>query len=274
MDIATAQLPAQSGDDRILTTPDSVIVLDGASSFAPGIACAGDFVDALGNELERRARGAHDELQAVLYQAIADTADKLNLTPGSSPSSTVAILHVNMKTVDVLVLGDSPVIVGRNDGSYETILDDRLSQLRLPETQRYRSRLHSGTGYDEEHRAILAELQRSERIHRNRQGGYWIAEADPAAANQALVARYMRQDIAWAILATDGAADPLAPLGISWPQVARMDTGELSALLARCHQWESVDDPHGQQHPRAKRHDDKTIAVVQLPPHGDTSDRR
>ncbi|MGW4330277.1 hypothetical protein ACWEKR_30860 [Nocardia sp. NPDC004573] len=157
------------------------------------------------------------------------------------------------------------MVIGSLDDSYKVLVDERLTELNLPESERYRSRLKAGTGYDDEHRAILSQLQHAERIHRNQPGGYWIAEADPAAANHAMIAQFPRQSVSWAALATDGAAESLVPLGISWPQIAHMSENELSNALARCHQWETVSDPDGQHHPRAKRHDDKTLVVVRLP---------
>ncbi|WP_280315710.1 PP2C family serine/threonine-protein phosphatase [Nocardia abscessus] len=264
MQLATAQLAAQSGDDRIAATDNSVVVLDGASCFTPQGTAAGTFVDALSNELVHHLHSGHKDLRNALSSAIATTKDQLSLEPGSSPSSTVAIVRFNRHTIETLVLGDSMIVIGENDDSYDVVVDERLAELDLPEARLYQRRLEAGAGYDDKHRAILAQLQRSERAHRNRQGGYWIAEADPAAANHALVAQYPRQDTEWVILATDGAAEPLTTLGISWPQVARMNEVELSALLSLCHQWESTEDPDGQQQPRAKRHDDKTLAVIRL----------
>ncbi|MET8875572.1 hypothetical protein [Nocardia sp. NPDC004604] len=212
----------------------------------------------------RLLRHSRSDLDTILYEAIASTAKRLQLHPGSAPSSTVAILRVNSTTIDSLVLGDSSVVIGGADDSYDAITDDRLSQLRLPESSLYRSRLDSGTGYDTEHHALLAELQRRERTCRNTHGGYWIAEANPDAANHAFVTRYARSAVPWAVLATDGASDPLVSLGVSWPEVARLNADELANLLTRCHRWESDTDPNGQQQPRPKRHDDKAIAVVRL----------
>lgn len=264
MQVAAAQHPSQSGDDRIVTTDDSVVVLDGASCFAADGVPAATFVDTLSEELVHYLRSENRDLPSVLSSAIAATTVRLDLRPGSAPSSTVAMLRINQETVETLVLGDSTAVVGTPEGTYDVVVDDRLAQLDLLESRLYRNRLEAGAGYDAEHRAILAELQRKERLNRNRDGGYWIAEADPSAANHALVASYPRSQVSWIALATDGAAEMLAPLGITWPDVARLDSLGLAAVLARAHRWEADDDPHGQQRPRAKRHDDKTVAVVHL----------
>ncbi len=68
----------------------------------------------------------------------------------------------------------------------------------------------------------------------------------------------------WLILATDGAADTIAALGVTWAEIAEMDNAALRALLEKCYDWEESTDPNGIAFPRAKRHDDKAIAAIRL----------
>ncbi|MGX1774842.1 hypothetical protein ACWIGW_22205 [Nocardia brasiliensis] len=172
-------------------------------------------------------------------------------------------MRIGLRTVDVLVLGDSCATVRSTVGTTTTHTDNRLSDLNLPEAEQYRNRLAHGHGYDETHRGILASLQRAERRRRNRQGGYWIAEADPIAAYQSVTATYLRGTTKWAILATDGATDTAPQVIPGWPSIAASaDSAELLDLLRRCHDWEANTDPNGIRVPRSKRHDDKTVAVV------------
>ncbi|WP_069164033.1 PP2C family serine/threonine-protein phosphatase [Nocardia altamirensis] len=260
MNISTAQLPARSGDDRVLVAANGVVLLDGATAFDPDMPSASAYVDVLAEELNRRLDSSQD-LRTILSDAIAATASVLRLQPGQAPSSTVSVLRTNQGTADLLVLGDSPVVVGR-DGSHDLITDRRMAELNLPESERYRERLASGSGYDQHHYSLLRSLQRRQRERRNRPDGYWIAEADPSAADHAIVANYRLQEIDWIVLATDGASNPLRPLSISWAEVAQMDTPGLTRLLARCQEWEAEVDPCGQLQPRSKRHDDKSIVVA------------
>ncbi|WP_433664704.1 PP2C family serine/threonine-protein phosphatase [Nocardia sp. CA-128927] len=262
MNIATAQLPAQSGDDRVIVSAHGVVMLDGATTFDPDMPSASAYVDVLAEELNRRL-GSSQDLRTVLSDAIAATADQLRLEPEHAPTSTVSVLRTNPGTVDLLVLGDSPIVVGRN-GSADLITDRRMAELNLPESEQYRQRLASGSGYDEHHYNLLRSLQRKQRNHRNQPGGYWIAEADPSAADHALVTNYRLHEIDWVVLATDGASNPLGPLNVSWAEVARMDACGLAQLLTRCQRWETEIDPCGQLQPRSKRHDDKSIAVATL----------
>jgi hypothetical protein len=68
--------------------------------------------------------------------------------------------------------------------------------------------------------------------------------------------------IEWAVLATDGAADLIEHAGHRWHRIALYGHAQLTALLARIHEWEDTSDPNGRHLPRAKRHDDKTIAAL------------
>lgn len=260
MHVSLAQHPEPpSGDDRAFVTSNAVIVLDGASAYAARDVPASTYAEHLGSTLARLVDGNDGPLTALLADAIETTAAALDLTPGGrAPSSTVAVVRWREDaSIDVLVLGDSQVVIPG-----EIVRDDRLGPLANAERMAYRSRLKSGHGYDEGHRRILAALQAEQLRYRNVPGGYWIAEAEPAAAEQALVRHLSPDEAPWCVLATDGAYKPMEHLGLDdWRAVAAGDSADLTALLRRCQDWESTDE-RGQQLPRAKRHDDKTVVVV------------
>jgi hypothetical protein len=186
--------------------------------------------------------------------------EELDLRAGASPSGTVAILRARRDAADLYVLGDSPIHYGIGHREH-SLIDDQLSKVATPERGHYLSQLRDGHGYDEAHRAALAQLQQAERQARNVEGGYWIAETDPVAAHHALTSTIERDAIDWAVLATDGAADLIEHAGHRWHRIAQYDLPQLDALLTRIHQWEDTSDPDGRHLPRAKRHDDKTIAA-------------
>jgi hypothetical protein len=262
--VETAQLAASSDEDRLVVTDDAVIVLDGATAHDPDMPSAGAYVDHLSSEL---ARSIDDPspLTSILEQSIARTATALGIAPGAAaPSSTVVLVRIEPEAVDAIVLGDSSVIVGLSSGAVQVLTDDRLSKLRLPEADLYRRLLADGQGYGGRHRKVLQELQVAERARRNQQDGYWIAEADPHAANHALHVRYPLREVAWVIAATDGAFDLIPTLGVTWHEVADMSTPQLDQLLRDVQTWEAETDPDGLALPRAKRHDDKTVAVVRF----------
>ena len=259
--ITTAQLPPGGGDDAIITTGDAVIMLDGASAFIPVPVPASAYADHLARQIARltddRPGG---DLRGILADAIAATARDLDLQAGKSPSSTVIILRHSGEHADCLVLGDSLAILAG-----QAITDDRLSHVSPALRERYRERLAEGHGYDQQHRQLLRELQREQARQRNRPGGYWIAETDPEAADHALVTRSPADAVPWAVLATDGAYKTMPQLGITdWSALRNASDQDLADILARCQSWEASEDPDGQKLPRAKRHDDKTLAVAEF----------
>lgn len=262
MRIAAAQLPAQdNSDDKLFTTPNAVIMLDGASAFIPVPVAASAYAETLGRHIQHALTERSDaELADTLAEAIDATAREFSLSPGESPSSTVAIARVHQGTVDLLVLGDTEIIT-----PHETVCDNRIGQLALAPRQKYRDRLAAGSGYDDEHRRLLRELQAEQAHHRNRDGGYWIAETNPEAAHQAITASHTITEAAWLVLATDGAYKTMAHLGLDdWPNLAHATEQQLDATLARCREWEEHQDPQGRKLPRAKRHDDKCLAAVRF----------
>lgn len=263
MRVVAAQLPPQDdSDDKLFTTANAVVMLDGASAFVPVPVAASTYADQLGRHIQRALISKPDaDLADVLADAIAATVRKLALTPGESPSSTVAIARVRKDSVDLLVLGDTEIVT-----PHQTVRDDRLAQLGLASHQKYRDRLAAGGGYDAEHRRLLRELQTEQAKHRNRDGGYWIAEAIPEAAHRAVITSSPTNNTPWLVLATDGAYKTMAQLGLDdWPGIAPADEQQLNELVARCREWEQHQDPHGRNLPRAKRHDDKCLAAIQLP---------
>lgn len=261
MHVTLAQHPEPpAGDDRAFITSNAVIVLDGASAFAARDVPASTYAQHLGSTMAALVDGTDEALTVLLAEAIKTTAASLELTPGGrAPSSTLAVVRWRDDgSVDVLVLGDSQVVIPG-----EIIRDDRLGPLASAERTAYRTRLENGHGYDDEHRRILAALQAEQLRHRNVPGGYWIAEAEPAAAAHALVRQLSPDEVPWCVLATDGAYKPMEHLGLDdWPTVAGATSDDLAAILRRCQDWEST-DPLGKMLPRAKCHDDKTLITVQ-----------
>ncbi|MEV6909069.1 hypothetical protein [Amycolatopsis sp. NPDC051071] len=262
INVAAAQLPpCDASDDKVFTTRTAVIVLDGASAHAPLPVSPATYADILGRHLrDHLDRDPEADLTDALAAAITDTAARLGLVASASPSSTVTILRRRGDQVDMLMLGDNLTVApGR------MITDPRLGNLDLPERHQYRQRLVGGTGFDATHRELLAALQRRQAARRNDPRGYWIAEADPAAARHALRATVHIDQIPWAVLATDGAYKLMAQLGITdWATISAMTDTALHDILTRCHSWERDADPDARTLPRAKRHDDKTLVTIRF----------
>ena len=272
MRITAAQLPEPPhGADRIIVTRNAVVVLDGASAFEPTGIPPGEYASRLGAAITAALTDAPEApLPSVLAEAIAATAAALGLAGGDGcPSSTVVMARLADSTLDLLALGDSYVFYGTGPGGTGTgmLTDGRLAGLRLPQQRQYRERLAAGGGYGDAHRELLRALQRGQRRHRNRPGGYWIAAADPEAASRALTITLPATAGTWAVLATDGVVNTARHLGLDdWPALARSGPADLARLLRHCQDWEQHADPDGRQLPRSKRHDDKAIATLAVGP--------
>jgi hypothetical protein len=120
-----------------------------------------------------------------------------------------------------------------------------------------------GHGYDQDHRDRLKELQAEQALYRNQPGGYWIAEADSKAAEHAIIVQRPIASTPWVVLASDGAYKPMIHLGLTeWASLETANDEELEHILSERHRWESEEDPDGIECPRAKQHDEKTLAVT------------
>ncbi|MEV5299645.1 hypothetical protein [Amycolatopsis methanolica] len=248
--------------DKIFVTPHAVILLDGASAFVPVPVPASAYADYLGRFLaDALTVDPAADLQEILAEGIKATAAHYDLRAGESPSSTVTIARERDEHLDLLLLGDNTVILPGG----EILTDDRIDRLDLEPCRTYRERLAAGHGYDDEHRALLRELQRQQAQYRNKPGGYWIAETEPAAAHEAVLLTRALKSATWGILATDGAYNTMTHLGFTaWPAYATAEAGHLTAMLRFCEHWERERDPGGRALPRAKLQDDKALVTARL----------
>lgn len=128
----------------------------------------------------------------------------------------------------------------------------------------YRARLAAGHGYDVEHRALLLALQADQARRRNRPGGYWIAGAEPEAAAHGITTVEDRSGVAALLLASDGVDPERHPEATTWRDLVG-DAKRYGAarVLQDIHDAEAA-DPDGRRWPRSKRHDDKTLVVIDL----------
>lgn len=261
-----AEVPAASGgsgEDRVRVGSNAVVVLDGASGTDCGVSVS-KYVDSLADYLIDTLNNDSDApLTEVVSEAIGLTGAALELVPRRAPSSTVSIVRRSTTTVDLLVLGDSPVYVA-HCGTIDRLSDDRLARLHLPSRSQLFKRLAAGHGYDTRHKEIARQMAREKAPYMNRSDGYWIAEADVQAGANALVHSYPAHEVMWCVTLTDGVDGPASHLGIAVRDLASQDEDSLRDMLHRIHNWENETDPDGKQLPRFKRHDDKTIAVVQF----------
>ncbi|MFI9007024.1 hypothetical protein ACIGNX_07335 [Actinosynnema sp. NPDC053489] len=222
-------------EDRIVVLPNAVVLLDGATSPTPRERDGGWHSWHLAEQLTRLDGDLADDLAA----AIARLAVAHDLTPGDSPSSTVAITRWTDTAVDVLVLADSPVVVF-TDAGVEVVADHRLRDLR--------GEVEPITDW------------------RNREGGWWVAEADPAAAHRAVRASFPRERVRAVLMATDGVSCGVDDYGLfaDWRAVLRITSEKgPDAVLDEIRAAEAGDADRTKWR-RVKVHDDQALAVIRF----------
>jgi hypothetical protein len=230
----------------------------------PWTTTASAWARALGAELAAQLGDVHRSLPEILADAITAMRDRFKLTAGTGPESTVTMARWTTASLDVLVLSDSPAALFPVRDEPIVLRDDRLQPVGAQARQAYREHVRAGHGYGPELRALIARVQEEERGQRNRPGGYWIAEADPAAAAHALTARYPLTDVDALVLLTDGASAAVDEYGrpATWQHVrAALEASGPDAFLADTHALEDT-DPNGRRWPRSKCHDDKSLAYI------------
>lgn len=229
-------------EDVVVVLDGAVLLLDGATSPSPELPSGGWYARRLADRLSAGLREDPGvELRALLSAAIAAVAGEHGLRIGASPSSTVAIVRWTEHRVDALVLADSPIVAFSRDGS-EALADDRLALLRA-----------------------ARRLNTSAEAHalRNAPDGFWVAEADPAAAEHAFTRTWPRSSLDAVLLASDGVTVGIDDYGLfDWPYVLKTARGRgLRAVLEEVRAAETA-DPHGERWPRVKRHDDQALVLV------------
>lgn len=229
-------------EDRISVLDNAVVLLDGATATSPAHTSVTMYVDTLLAALCTKLTAAPNaDLATVLGDGIATTAADLGLRPGDSPSSTVAILRWTDRTVDALVLADSPIVVFTDSGP-EVLADDRLRSLRA--------------------RGALRTADDANAL-RNTPGGFWVAEADPAAAEQARRGSWPRDAVWAALLASDGVSTGVDDYRIlDWLDVLELSTNYGPNAVLDVVRAAERGDANRVRWPRWKVHDDQALAVV------------
>ena len=264
---ATRKGDRPTNQDHAIVVDGALAVLDGATSWLPQDPDqdGGWYARTLGAELTLLLPGHDRSLADLLAEAIATIRDRHRLDPVHSPTSTVSILRWDDETLETLVLADSPVVVYPRSGDPDVVHDSRLDAVAAHQRRAYREHLRTGRRYGTSFEQLLVALQTEEGAWRNRDGGFWVAGAIPDAARHALVRRWDVGNIARGVALTDGAAAGVTDYGTDdWGTLGKaLAAAGPSAVVDAVHSLEAG-DPDGLAWPRSKRHDDKTIALVQF----------
>lgn len=233
-------------EDLVLTGPDFVVVLDGAS--APAwleSGCKHSVAWLVGQLAAQLAAPLLTRSQAPLADLLAEAISALrrqhvntcDLANPDSPSSTVSIVRATPEGVDHLVLADSPVVLRTNDRHLQVIVDSRVDE--IPE-------------YTFE----------AVRRLRNQPGGFWAASTDPRAAYEAISGTTVRDAVDVVAVLSDGASRYAERYSHSWSDlVAVLEQEGPQALIDKVHAADLA-APDGSF--RGKRHDDASAVLWHL----------
>lgn len=238
--------PPAVNEDLVLSGPDFVVVLDGATA-GKGLdsGCRHTvawLVQRLGRELALPLlTGSTAPLADLLADAIAavvtEHADTCDLTNPDSPSSTVAMIRVGSDSVEHLVLADSPIVMRSPAGAVSVHSDDRIDL--LPE-------------YTFE----------AVRRLRNQPGGFWVASTEPKAAYEAVRGTTDRAEVELVALLSDGAARYVEHYGHSWDELLDVLTADgPRELVDRVWAYDEAAHPDSFS---GKRYDDATAVLAYL----------
>lgn len=261
--------PGKPNEDFAAASTDAIVLLDGAGT-PPGAASGclhgvAWYARTLGAAYLARITGTRIPLAEALADAIDHVrslhADTCDLDHPGSPSATVVALRLHDEELSYLVLADSVLVLDRPGQPPEIITDDRETHVGK-ELRKPMDALPSGTTeHGQAHRTYVETMRAS----RNRPGGFWVAAADPEAAQEALTGSLPLDAVNSVALLSDGAsrlADRFDLL--SWPElIATLDEGGPADLIARTRIAENS-DPEARRWPRAKPRDDATAVHLIL----------
>lgn len=240
-------------EDYHLVSPSWAVVLDGVTRY-PDDGCVHDvpwYAAALGGALAGRLPDADRSLRSCLAGAIESVADAhrttCDLSNPVSPAATAAVVRFAEGRLEWLVLGDCAVVWHEPEREPHIETDDRLARLEDPPAA-----VDVG-GIKRYPVDYIARV-------RNRPGGFWVASAEPEAAEQARTGVVRTDGLEAVGLFTDGLTRLVDWYGRTWREA--LDTAAVhgvSRLLARIREAEN-NDPGA--HARAKRHDDATGVLL------------
>lgn len=168
------------------------------------------------------------------------------------------MLRLRDTALEYLVLGDVTVLIDTADG-IQVITDDRVDKTARAEREEADRHPFGSAGKQ----AALLRMKHAELAARNQPGGYWVAAADPFAAQHAITGEIPLDNVRRVAVLTDGAARLVVLFGLlDWPDV--LDVLEQSGpteLIRRVRAIEGA-DPSCMKWARNKRSDDATAVYA------------
>jgi hypothetical protein len=256
--------PKEPNEDFAAATANGAVLLDGAGLSGTSSKCVHGvawYTRHLGSAILAGLPDTDRSLTTILADAITETASlhaqSCPLDDPGTPSSTVVVIRVDGTRLQYLVLADSVLVLNETGRPPAAITDDR--EARIGAAHRAGLDAHAnGTPEHEEARRVYVETLRS---YRNQPGGFWVAAANPAAAQEAITGERQICDTPDAILLSDGASRISDRFQLaSWSEVLHLTQAHGPSEIIRRVRHAEAEDPYGTRWPRGKTNDDATVA--------------
>jgi len=254
-------------EDFVGSVVGAVVLLDGAGIRGTESICRHGvawYTHSLGGALlGRLSRDDGRDLAEILGESIEDVASRHRATcdigDPSSPQATVALVRVvEEQHLDVLVLGDSFVLLDQGSGQSSIVTDGREVSVRHECMAALEGIPPATPAYEQALQHVIECL----RAKRNRSDGYWIAKDDPRAADQAVRVSAPLAGGTGVGLLSNGASRVVDPYRLAtWLEVVRMlDRTGPAEVIRMVREAEAERRRGGDK----SRPDDATVAWVRL----------
>ncbi|RBM18092.1 hypothetical protein DI005_20065 [Prauserella sp. PE36] len=177
------------------------------------------------------------------------------------PAAAVGIARRNGRWLEWLVLADVSLLIRDRNNGFQVVTDSRVDDAQDSSLREAALNLPIGTAAQ---RAAVKAMSVDQLTQRNVKDGYWVAAANPEAADHAITGRTAIADIDSVALMTDGVSHLVTLYNEArWLGVMEIlhDSGP-DALIARVRDAEQR-DPYGEIWPRFKTQDDAAVVVMQ-----------
>ncbi|MFC0436620.1 hypothetical protein [Kutzneria buriramensis] len=248
-------------EDCAACNPRAMVVLDGLTArtdtgCAHGVAW---FAERLATSiLDHSHLDPTEALRAGILHTAGLHARSCDLTNPATPCAAVGIVKIDGDRLRYLALGDVTIVI--DSGTNQLAISDlRVNKTALAE----RAEADALPADSSDKAAALIKMKRAEIAARNTPGGYWIAAADPSAADEAITGEMPLFAVRRVAVLTDGAARAVDPFSLySWRGALDVLTNDGPRELISQVRAAEESDPLGKLWPRNKISDDATVIFL------------
>lgn len=249
--------PDSPNEDWAAISSTMAIVLDGVTTFQGfKTGCTHGtpwYVKQLGTRFLNSALDQEIPLSHALKTAISSVAilhaDTCDLGQIGAPAAAVGAIRKTGRSIEYLVLADVTILLQSVNG-LTVVSDERVS-----------SAVDDLAVKDNPSAEVMKRRER----YRNKERGYWVAAADPDAAEHAKVGQISLDGFQCAAMMSDGVSRLVAPFQqTDWPGILTLAQGiGPVALIRQIRTLESA-DAERTRWPRFKSSDDATIVLINV----------